>query len=98
MSLKQQERQQPGGDSGIGSSSNSSRSSSQKMSFAKSVKYPDTARWCLCGMKNLTRPSKDPLAAQELMQAGVLDVLLSIVSIEYDHSNHESFETHHETR
>lgn len=42
--------------------------------------FPETARWCLCALKNLTRPNKDSLAAHAVMDAGIVSLLLSIVS------------------
>ena len=42
--------------------------------------FLETARWCLCALKNLTRPSKDLLAAHSVMDAGIVPLLLQIVS------------------
>ena len=49
--------------------------------FSNNITHPETARWCLCGIKNLTRPSKDPIAAQALVQSGIIQVVLRVLSI-----------------
>lgn len=43
--------------------------------------YPETVRWCLCGMKSLTRPCRDPFAAHALLQSGILPIILNILDI-----------------
>lgn len=43
--------------------------------------FPETARWCLCAIKNLTRPSKDPLAAHAVIDTGIIPLILRIVTI-----------------
>jgi len=43
--------------------------------------FPETARWCLCAIKNLTRPSKDPLAAHAVIDTGVVPLILRIVIV-----------------
>jgi len=45
------------------------------------IAFPETARWALCGMKNLTRPSRDPIAAHALVQSGVLHMILRVLTI-----------------
>lgn len=50
----------------------------------ENIAYPETARWCLSGMKNLSRPSKDPVAALTLIQCGALDAILKILTIDTD--------------
>ena len=42
---------------------------------------PETARWCLCGMKNLTRPSQDPIASHCLIKCGVLPIIVKILTV-----------------
>ena len=49
--------------------------------FSPNVTHVETARWCLCGIKNISRPSKDPIAAQALLDCGILDVVLRVLSI-----------------
>ena len=49
--------------------------------FSNNIAHPDTAKWCLCGIKNLTRPSKDPTAAQVLFQSGIINVVLRVLTI-----------------
>ena len=44
--------------------------------------FPETARWALCGMKNLTQPpSRDSLAAQKLLQCNMLPILLQTINV-----------------
>lgn len=44
--------------------------------------YPETARWCLCALKNLTRPCKDGGAAvRELIHTGIVPFLLRNVAV-----------------
>lgn len=45
------------------------------------IAYPETSRWCLCGIKNLSRPSKDPVAALTIIKCGALDAILRILTI-----------------
>ena len=45
--------------------------------------FPETARWCLCAIKNLTRPSKDPLAAHAIIDTGIVPLLLRIVTTDF---------------
>lgn len=42
--------------------------------------FPETARWCLSAIKNLTRPSKDAAAAHVLIKTGVLDLILEYIT------------------
>ena len=50
---------------------------------ASDLLYPETARWVLCALKNLTRPGRegDDNAARSLMNAGILDYILRIVNV-----------------
>jgi len=43
--------------------------------------YPETAKWCLAALKNLTRPSKNGTAATSLVQSGMVPLLLRLVTI-----------------
>lgn len=43
--------------------------------------YPETARWCLSALKNLSRPCKDSPAAQVLVKSGIVSHILRFVSI-----------------
>lgn len=43
--------------------------------------FPETARWCLCALKNLTRPSKDSLVAQTMIGTGIMPLILRVISI-----------------
>eukprot|EP00957_Ditylum_brightwellii_P085905 6535303-Ditylum_brightwellii.AAC.1 len=48
---------------------------------SKNQLFPETARWCLCAMKNLTRPSKDPIAAHAFIDAGIIPLILKIITV-----------------
>uniref|UniRef100_A0A7S4NC32 Uncharacterized protein n=1 Tax=Odontella aurita TaxID=265563 RepID=A0A7S4NC32_9STRA len=46
--------------------------------------HPETARWCLCAIKNLTRPSsavRDPLTILAVVESGTIPVLLRVVTV-----------------
>lgn len=46
--------------------------------------YPDTVRWCLCAMQNLTRPGKDAInnfAAFRLIHTGIVPYILRCLKI-----------------
>jgi len=49
--------------------------------------YPETARWCLSSIKNLTRLCKDGAAAHVLIKTGVLDLILEYITIPKDAVN-----------
>jgi hypothetical protein len=42
--------------------------------------YPETARWCLAALKNLTRPPSTS-GAQTLLQSGIVPLILQMISI-----------------
>lgn len=42
--------------------------------------YPETARWCLAALKNLTRPPSTP-GAQTLLTSGIVPHIMQIISI-----------------
>jgi hypothetical protein len=44
--------------------------------------YPETSRWCLSAIKNLTRPSKESTAVDILVETGVVPLILSFVAVE----------------
>jgi len=48
---------------------------------SNNLMYAETARWCLCALKNLTRPSKDPLAAHALMDTAIVPLILKAVAV-----------------
>lgn len=58
----------------------------------RNLAFPETARWSLCALKNLTRSSKDPLAAHALISSGVLPLILNFVAkgAKYDPSKWEA--------
>jgi hypothetical protein len=43
--------------------------------------FPETARWCMSALKNLTRPCKDTLAAKQLVQTRIVPLVLEFVTI-----------------
>jgi hypothetical protein len=43
--------------------------------------FPETARWCLSALKNLTRPAKESGAAQSLIQTGIVPLILHLITI-----------------
>jgi hypothetical protein len=44
--------------------------------------FPETARWCLSALKNLTRPGKDLTAAPtDLIESGVVPLILQFITI-----------------
>jgi hypothetical protein len=47
------------------------------------IAHPETARWALCGMKNLTHPHcKDSFAGQQLIDCGILPILMQTLNVE----------------
>ena len=51
--------------------------------------YPETARWCLAALKNLTRPCKDATAAHILIKSGMFSVILQYLTISGAYSLNE---------
>lgn len=46
------------------------------------IAFPETARWALCGLKNLTRPPcKNTFAAEKLLECNILPILLHTVNV-----------------
>lgn len=43
--------------------------------------YPETARWCLTAMKNLTRPCNDATAAHILIKSGTYSLILQYIAV-----------------
>lgn len=43
--------------------------------------FPETARWCLSALKNLTRPSGDASIARAVVESGILPTVLRIVEV-----------------
>jgi len=43
--------------------------------------YPETARWCLSALKNLSRPCKDSAAAHTIVKSGIVHLIMRFVSI-----------------
>jgi len=45
------------------------------------LQYPETARWCLSAIKNLTRPGKESPAASVLIETGIVPLIMKIVTV-----------------
>jgi hypothetical protein len=43
--------------------------------------FPETARWCLSALKNLTRPCRDATAAHILIKSGIFSLILRFITI-----------------
>eukprot|EP00980_Cylindrotheca_fusiformis_P010331 scaffold2299_cov131-Cylindrotheca_fusiformis.AAC.18 len=43
--------------------------------------YPETVRWCLTAMKNLSKPRKDTVVPQVLIQSKTVDIILQYITI-----------------
>lgn len=62
--------------------------------------YPETARWCLSAIKNLTRPAKASAASSCLIETGILPLVMKLVTVgrnadgESQKVNKESSENH----
>lgn len=52
--------------------------------------FPDTARWCLSALKNLTKPCKAASAAHVLVTSGILTLVLDYVSVRRDVTSDDS--------
>lgn len=72
--LEDQRHHQPMNDFGYDNEQNELFDPSKQL-------FPETARWCLCALKNLTRPSKDPLVAQTMIGTGIVPLILRIITI-----------------
>lgn len=54
------------------------------------IAFPETARWALCGIKNLTRqPNKDSYAGHKLLECNVLPALLKTINVDHNHDHHD---------
>lgn len=60
---------------------------------SQNYSFPETVRWCLCAIKSLTRPCREPFAAHSLLEAGILPLILEILYI--PNAEHEN--DHHHT-
>ena len=52
-----------------------------QLADAKMQLFPESARWCLTALKNLTRPSKDSAAANTLVLSGIIPLILEYICI-----------------
>jgi hypothetical protein len=43
--------------------------------------FPETARWCLAAIRNLTRPCNDPTAAHILIKSGTYSLILQYITV-----------------
>ena len=48
--------------------------------------FPETARWCLAAIRNLTRPCNDAAAAHILIRSGTYSLILQYITVESSHS------------
>uniref|UniRef100_A0A7S1FVN5 Protein HGH1 homolog n=1 Tax=Corethron hystrix TaxID=216773 RepID=A0A7S1FVN5_9STRA len=54
-----------------------------QISFDPAVQvFPETARWCLCALKNLTRPSRDTYAASAIIESGIVPLIFRAITVE----------------
>ena len=51
------------------------------LSDASKQLFPETARWCLTALKNLTRPSEDATVATALVSSGIVPLILEYICI-----------------
>jgi hypothetical protein len=61
-------------------SSNNYRGKESLLDPAKLL-YPETARWCLSAIKNLTRPAKESPASSCLIETGILPLIMKLVTV-----------------
>jgi hypothetical protein len=54
--------------------------------------FPETARWCLSVLKNLTRPCKDVTAPMDLIESGIVPLILQFITIGADHGSSSKLE------
>jgi hypothetical protein len=45
------------------------------------ILFPETVRWCLSALKNLSRPVKDSTAAHLLVKSGIVHLIMRFISI-----------------
>ena len=55
--------------------------SQERLFYASKQVFPETARWCLSALKNLTRPSGDAKVAKAVSAAGIIPLILRIISV-----------------
>lgn len=72
-------------------SKNENRNHSNNNTFKEdNISLPESARWALCGVKNLTRPpSHDSKVGERLIKHGVIPMLLNILTIDEGDSNNQ---------
>ncbi len=49
--------------------------------FPFGQQFPETARWCLSALKNLTRPQQDGSVCQILIDTGVVPIILRYITV-----------------
>jgi hypothetical protein len=57
------------------------RSQTRPLASESHQLYPETARWCLSALKNLTRPCNDATTAHILIKSGVHSLILQYISV-----------------
>lgn len=55
-----------------------------KMIDLNNQKFPETSRWCLAALKNLSKPCDDSSTAEILVRSKVLSVILQYVTVSVD--------------
>ena len=55
--------------------------------------FPETVRWTLTALKNLSRPCKDPSIAQSLVSMGVVPLIMGFVAVEANMGRVQSEQT-----
>jgi hypothetical protein len=54
----------------------------------ESLVFPETLRWCLCALKNITYPLKSPItAAQAVLKCNLLPIILKLVTVDRKESH-----------
>jgi len=70
-------------ESVAGSASEAANDGAHQISFdPKSQLFSETARWCLCALKNLTRPSRDTFAASAIVESGIVPLIFRAITVE----------------
>ena len=61
--------------------SNTTRYNHEVLIDPSQILFPETARWCLSALKNLSRPVKDSAAADLLANSGIVHLIMRFISI-----------------
>lgn len=74
----------------LSTSSDSCMETSDLLPPASKQLFPDTTRWTLAALKNLTRPSKDPGAAHALIQSGIVPLIFRLILVSSPPNQHDT--------